>query len=138
MADRLLAARQGPEAEPLSPRDANAQRFHKPVVDPAKTKAAVASKASLKDKEHPPPPPPLVHEPPSSDRQDGATYQVGKMLGKGGFAICYEGYLNKRKYALKIVKSKMPPKMEQKVYFQPDYCPISLSLSHSADLDPVI
>jgi hypothetical protein len=41
------------------------------------------------------------------------------MLGKGGFAICYEGQLlgKKKKYALKIVKSKMPTKMEQKVSF---------------------
>ena len=41
------------------------------------------------------------------------------MLGKGGFAVCYEGYLagskSKRKFALKIVRSKMPSKMEQKV-----------------------
>ncbi|KAJ8126616.1 hypothetical protein O1611_g7022 [Lasiodiplodia mahajangana] len=38
------------------------------------------------------------------------------MLGKGGFAVCYEGQLpgHRKKYALKIVRSKMPSKMEQK------------------------
>ncbi|KAJ2997807.1 hypothetical protein NUW58_g537 [Xylaria curta] len=38
------------------------------------------------------------------------------MLGRGGFAVCYEGQLpgHRKKYALKIVKSKMPSKMEQK------------------------
>ena len=114
MADRVLAAKQGIDTDALSPRDVNAQLPVRPA-DTAKAKAALTSKATQKDKEHPPPPPPQVYEPPSSDRKDGATYQVGKMLGKGGFAICYEGYLNKTKYALKIVKSKMPTKMEQKV-----------------------
>lgn len=52
-----------------------------------------------------------------SDRKNGAVYKTGKCLGKGGFAICYEGQLagTKHRYALKIVKSKMPQKkMEQK------------------------
>ena len=48
---------------------------------------------------------------------------MGKELGKGGFAICYEGTLvgQKRgtkagKFALKIVKAKMAlKKMEEKV-----------------------
>jgi hypothetical protein len=105
------------EVEALSPRDANAQRL--PRANELKTKAAAQLKAA-KDKEHPPPPPNNVTEPPSSDRKEGAVYQVGKLLGKGGFAICYEGTLvstglKARKYALKIVKSQMPPKMEQKV-----------------------
>ncbi|KAH8675980.1 serine/threonine protein kinase [Xylariales sp. PMI_506] len=114
MADRLLAAKQGIDVDALSPRDANVQLPTRAIVDTAKVKATLATKTTQKDKDHPPPPPPLVYEPPSSDRQDGAAYQVGKMLGKGGFAVCYEGTLNKRRYALKIVKSKMPPKMEQK------------------------
>lgn len=108
-----MAAR-GVEMGALSPRDANAQ--HAPRVNELKTKA-VAQLKSAKDKEHPPPPPNNVIEPSSSDRKEGAVYQVGKMLGKGGFAICYDGKLtgtNKR-YALKIVKCQMPTKMEQKV-----------------------
>lgn len=105
----------GIDMEALSPRDANARRPRTNVAD-LKTKAAAQLKAS-KDKEHPPPPPPNVTEPPSADRKDGAVYQVGKLLGKGGFAVCYSGTLagTKKLYALKIVKSKMPTKMEQKV-----------------------
>ncbi|KAK4038755.1 hypothetical protein C8A01DRAFT_37322 [Parachaetomium inaequale] len=99
--------------EALSPRDANAQRL--PRVHELKTKAAAQLK-STRDKEHPPPPPNNVVEPPSSDRKDGVVYQVGKLLGKGGFAICYEGKAAgaSKRVALKIVKSKMPTKMEQK------------------------
>ncbi|KAL1842283.1 hypothetical protein VTJ49DRAFT_5668 [Mycothermus thermophilus] len=99
--------------EALSPRDANAQR--PPRVQELKTKAAAQLKSS-RDKEHPPPPPNHVVEPPSSDRKDGAVYQVGKLLGKGGFAICYEAKAAgaSKRVALKIVKSKMPTKMEQK------------------------
>ncbi|KAI1764758.1 kinase-like protein [Hypoxylon sp. FL1150] len=117
MADRIAAAKLA-EADALSPRDANVQLPHR-VVDVAKVKMNPASKPVQKEKELPPQPPSVVYEPPSFDRKDGAAYQVGKMLGKGGFAVCYEGYLstksgNKRKYALKIVRSKMPTKMEQK------------------------
>ncbi|ERT02201.1 PLK protein kinase [Sporothrix schenckii ATCC 58251] len=104
----------GIDMEALSPRDANARRPRTNVAD-LKTKAAAQLKVN-KDKEHPPPPPPNVTEPPSADRKDGAVYQVGKLLGKGGFAVCYSGVLagTKKLYALKIVKSKMPTKMEQK------------------------
>ena len=118
MADRLLAAKLTADADALSPRDANAQLPNR-VVAVAKAKAMPAAKAVQKEKEPPPQPPSVVYEPPSFDRKDGAAYQVGKMLGKGGFAVCYEGYLagskSRRKYALKIVRSKMPYKMEQKV-----------------------
>ncbi|KAL2017907.1 hypothetical protein VTK56DRAFT_1563 [Thermocarpiscus australiensis] len=103
----------GIDMEALSPRDANAQRL--PRLNELKTKAAAQLKTA-KDKEHPPPPPNNVVEPPSSDRKDGVVYQVGKLLGKGGFAICYEGKAAgaSKRVALKIVKSKMPTKMEQK------------------------
>lgn len=99
--------------EALSPRDANA--LPKRTTD-LKAKAAAQLKTA-KDKDHPPPPPLMVTEPPSSDRKNGAVYQVGKLLGKGGFAICYDGKLVEtgRRYALKIVKSHMPVKMQQKV-----------------------
>lgn len=112
MAHRL--ARAAVDAEALSPRDANAQR--RPKVTELKTKTA-AQFRTQKNKEHPPPPPPQIPEPSSSDRPEGALYNVGKLLGKGGFAICHEGQLlpSKQRYALKIVKSQMPAKMESKV-----------------------
>lgn len=99
--------------EALSPRDVNA--LPKRTTD-LKAKAT-AQLRTAKDKDHPPPPPPQVVEPPSSDRKNGAVYQVGKLLGKGGFAICYDGKHvdSGKKYALKIVKSTMPVKMQQKV-----------------------
>lgn len=114
MAHRLVAARGAADLEALSPRDANAQRAPKPAAP--KTKTAAQLRAA-RDKDHPPPPPSEVAEPSSLDRPDGALYHVGKLLGKGGFAVCYSGQLlpTKQKFALKIVKSRMPPKMEQKV-----------------------
>ncbi|KAI0898250.1 kinase-like protein [Annulohypoxylon nitens] len=117
MAERFLALKQAADADALTPRDVNAQRPHR-AMDPPKARPAPATKPVQKEKELPPQPPPVVYEPPSFDRKDGAAYQVGKMLGKGGFAVCYEGHIvgskSRRKYALKIVKSKMPSKMEQK------------------------
>jgi len=102
--------------EALSPRDVNAHiRAKQSAPKPSKPAAA---KLSQKEKDHPPPPPAEVREPPSSDRKNGAVYHTGALLGKGGFAICYEGRLagTKQIYALKIVKSLMPQKkMEQKV-----------------------
>jgi hypothetical protein len=102
--------------EALSPRDANAHIRMKQTSSKAKHAAA---KLPSKEKDHPPPPPEEVKEPPSIDRKHGAVYKTGRLLGKGGFAICYEGTLvgTKQIYALKIVKSHMPQKkMEQKVY----------------------
>jgi hypothetical protein len=120
MAHRLVG-RGATEAEALSPRDANVRKMSKPVE--LKTKAAAQLKAQApKNKEHPPAPPAHICEPTSTDRPDGAVYQVGKLLGKGGFAICYDGQLlpTKQRFALKIVKSHMPPKMEQKVRLEDD------------------
>lgn len=114
MAHRLAPAKGCVDLEALLPRDANAQRVPKATETKAKPAGQLRS---AKDKEHPPPPPPQVFEPSSSDRPDGALYQVGKLLGKGGFAICYSGQhaATRQKYALKIVKCRMPLKMEQKV-----------------------
>ncbi|UKZ87696.1 uncharacterized protein TrAFT101_003469 [Trichoderma asperellum] len=111
MAHRLVP-RGGVDMEALSPRDVNAQRMPRAT----ETKAKPVAQLKSKDKEHPPPPPEEVLEPSSTDRPDGAVYRVGKLLGKGGFAICYSGQLlpTKQRYALKIVKSQMPSKMEQK------------------------
>ena len=101
--------------EALSPRDVNANLRVKQAATKSK---APAAKFSQKEKDHPPPPPENVQEPPSSERPNGTTYKTGRLLGKGGFAICYEGEQaeTKKRYALKIVKSHMPQKkMEQKV-----------------------
>jgi hypothetical protein len=114
---RVHISKGGLEMEALSPRDANAPIRNK---QPAQKLKAPASKPTQKEKDHPPPPPDEVQEPPSSDRKDGAIYQTGRLLGRGGFAICYEARLSgtKQTYALKIVKSHMPQKkMEQKVRF---------------------
>ncbi|TEY85188.1 hypothetical protein BOTCAL_0016g00420 [Botryotinia calthae] len=96
----------------LSPRDVNTNIRTKPAVQ----KPAPPTKLA-REKDHPPPPPSEVPEPPCSDRKDGSIYKTGRCLGKGGFAICYEGLLKgtRKKYALKIVKSHMSQKkMEQK------------------------
>lgn len=101
--------------EALSPLDVNANLKGKHLQEKAKPPPA---KALQREKDHPPPPPAEVHEPSCSDRKNGATYNTGRLLGKGGFAICYEGQLagTRNRFALKIVKSHMPQKkMEQKV-----------------------
>lgn len=106
---------EGIDMEALSPRDANAHIRTKQATSKSK---APPAKLTQKEKDHPPPPPDNVQEPPSSDRPNGTTYRTGRLLGRGGFAICYEGEQvgTNRKYALKIVKSHMPQKkMEQKV-----------------------
>jgi hypothetical protein len=108
---------EGIDMAALSPLDINANLRPRQAAHKERTKAAPA-KVSPREKDHPPPPPANVYEPPSSDRPNGATYQTGTLLGKGGFAICYDGVLagTREKYALKIVKSVMPQKkMEQKV-----------------------
>lgn len=111
----------GIDMEALSPRDPNAHRRIKDEIKKEPNKAkSLAPKAMGKEKDHPPPPKEEVHEPPSSDNKHGSTYKTGRLLGKGGFAICHEGTNTStgRVYALKIVKSHMPQKkMEQKVFF---------------------
>jgi serine/threonine protein kinase len=53
-------------------------------------------------------PPSNVTEP----GDDGETYSVGRKLGKGGFAVCFEGISRKdsKRYALKVVKAKVEQK----------------------------
>lgn len=111
---------EGIDMAALSPLDINANLRSRGVASKERTKAPVA-KPSQREKDHPPPPPAEVREPPGSDRKNGAVYNTGKLLGKGGFAICYDSVLagTRQKYALKIVKSIMPQKkMEQKVRFR--------------------
>jgi hypothetical protein len=59
-------------------------------------------------------PPSRIYEPGSN----GETYVTGGFLGKGGFAVCYEGALmrNNRIFAMKVVKAEMQQKkMQDKV-----------------------
>ncbi|KAI9925045.1 hypothetical protein ASPWEDRAFT_119969 [Aspergillus wentii DTO 134E9] len=101
--------------EALSPRSTNQMikpkvAMERKVLD--KNAAAAAQKASS-SKNHAPPPPSIVTEP----EEDGERYSTGAFLGKGGFAVCYEGALsrNGRVYAMKVVKSDMgQKKMEEK------------------------
>ncbi|KAF3480859.1 cell cycle serine/threonine-protein kinase CDC5/MSD2 [Arthroderma uncinatum] len=99
--------------EPLSPRSTNI---------PPKPKVELTKKLSFKNnpaqkpashRHHATPPPPQVKEPGAY----GEEYQTGGFLGKGGFAVCYEGKLarNGRVFAMKVVKSEMQQKkMEEK------------------------
>lgn len=103
--------------EALSPRTTNQMIKPKPPMDrkmvDKNPPAGAAQKAST-SKHHADPPPPIVPEP----EDGGERYSIGGFLGKGGFAVCYEGTLarNGRVFAMKVVKSHMPQKkMEEKV-----------------------
>ncbi|KAM5468275.1 Cell cycle serine/threonine-protein kinase cdc5/MSD2 [Microsporum audouinii] len=99
--------------EPLSPRSTNIPP--KPKVELTK-KLSVRSNSAQKstsNRHHATPPPPQVKEPGAY----GEEYDIGGFLGKGGFAVCYEGKLarNGRVFAMKVVKSEMQQKkMEEK------------------------
>ena len=102
------------------------------MVEDEVKKAELARKAA-KEKEYAPPPPEWVVQPPMLGGVSSEKFKVGKPLGKGGFAICYEGELkSKRKsssksvFALKIVRAKMSQKkMEDKVSVDCHALPIS-------------
>lgn len=104
--------------EALSPRSTNLpikkkESETRQKVDPNAPAAAPAQKPAP-SKVHAPPPPPIVTEP----GEDGERYSTGQFLGKGGFAVCYEGKLlrNGRVFAMKVVKSEMhQKKMAEKV-----------------------
>lgn len=106
--------------EALSPRSTNQvvkpkKDMERKVLDKKAVAANDAQRATTA-KNHASPPPSLVVEP---DVQ-GERYTTGAFLGKGGFAICYEGRLlrNGRVFAMKVVKSEMTQKkMEEKVTF---------------------
>ncbi|MCJ1459095.1 Cell cycle serine/threonine-protein kinase cdc5/MSD2 [Mycoblastus sanguinarius] len=110
----------------LSPRSANIQlkarvMKQKEVTDEEAKKVEAAKKA-LKEKEYAPPPPEWVFQPPISNGGLAEKFRTGRCLGKGGFAICYEGELRNKKtgkdkqvFALKIVRTVMGQrKMEEK------------------------
>ncbi|KAL8774839.1 MAG: hypothetical protein Q9209_000778 [Squamulea sp. 1 TL-2023] len=96
---------------PLSPRSTNIQS--KPRDLQKKVVEREAVKLS-KQKDHAPPPPPVVIQPPEAHEGPTVEYQTGRELGKGGFAICYEGRPRRatggQTYALKIVKASMAQK----------------------------
>lgn len=104
--------------EALSPRSTNQILKPKPsmerkVLDKNAAATQTAQKAASA-KNHAPPPPALIVEP----GDDGEHYTTGGYLGKGGFAVCYEGTLlrNGRVFAMKVVKSEMTQKkMQEKV-----------------------
>ncbi|KAJ5781196.1 hypothetical protein N7457_006356 [Penicillium paradoxum] len=104
--------------EALSPRSTNQmikpklamdrKAYEKNLAPPSNQQQKLATSKSYAD-----PPPPVVTEP----EDGGERYSIGAFLGKGGFAVCYEGSLarNGRVYAMKVVKSQMPQrKMEEK------------------------
>src|SRR5882757_440856 len=97
--------------EVLSPRSANL-----PMPPPKTTKK---SKPDSKPKpEEKPTNPDRIDDkwrPPSSITEPGSspeTYLMGKKLGKGGFAVCFEGKTKKNSqvFALKVVKAKVEQK----------------------------
>lgn len=107
--------------EPLSPRAANIQI--KPKAASKQVVKLVEAKKTATQKEHAPKPPDLVVQPAIDEDSIPESYRTGNHLGKGGFAVCYEGELqcqrdksSDRVYALKIVPAKMTQKkMEDKV-----------------------
>ena len=125
----LLAAEET-AMDPLSPRTTNAKISsisQKPVTkqdaaDVANAKLAAAQKAQ-KEKDHAPAPPPMVYQPEGPSGEPAEKYRTGRLLGKGGFAICHEGELRGKRYgsrghrfALKIVRAEMSQKrMQEKV-----------------------
>ncbi|KAJ9309635.1 hypothetical protein DTO217A2_925 [Paecilomyces variotii] len=103
--------------EALSPRSTNLRLKPKATVNPPKPGPRAAPAAAAQrpppPKHHAPPPPPVVTEP----GEDAERYATGAFLGKGGFAVCYEGKLlrNGRVFAMKVVRSEMgQKKMEEK------------------------
>ncbi|KAI4205630.1 MAG: hypothetical protein LQ346_001414 [Caloplaca aetnensis] len=104
------------EGEALSPRSANIQM--KPKTIQRKVVEQEAMKFS-RPKDHASQPPALVIQPVETPGGLTVQYSIGQVLGKGGFAICYEGQQRGRHggkiYALKVVKATMAQKkMEDK------------------------
>lgn len=114
--------------DPLSPRSTNIKVLQKLVTkqdeaDVANAKLALAAKKAQKERDHAAPPPPVVYQPEGPSGEPAEKYRTGRLLGKGGFAICHEGELRGKRYgsrvykfALKIVNAEMSQKkMQDKV-----------------------
>ena len=114
--------------EPLSPRSTNILPKPKPTKSHSEpTKQQPRMTADTKQQQQAQPRKERAHapkdyaEPPAEIREPGRggeTYVRGEFLGKGGFAVCYEGSLmrNGRVLAMKGVKSEMAQKkMAEKV-----------------------
>lgn len=106
--------------EALSPRSTNQKikpkvSMERKLLD--KNGGGTKQKAPVMKEHHAQPPPAIVIEP----DEDAERYSTGAFLGKGGFAICYEGRLtrNGRVFAMKVVKAEMKQKkMEEKVCWE--------------------
>jgi serine/threonine protein kinase len=125
--------------EALSPRSTNVKLQPLKMGNPAgKNPATMKAEIKKPAKEHAPPPPSEVVEPFQDDGSPTTTYLSGKLLGKGGFAVCYEGKNKKSNqvYALKVVKSKMSQqRMADKVCdLDAGFCPLSNSLQFRTEL----
>ena len=125
-----VARLQQHDMEPLSPRSPNIQIKAKPSEQKAEkemaneeAKMVEAARKAAKEKEYAPSPPEWVIQPPLVKGGLAEKFKTGRLLGKGGFAIAYEGELrsktsggNRSVFALKIVQAKMSQKkMEEKV-----------------------
>lgn len=116
--------------EALSPRSTNIQVKAKPFNEKGFAAVEVPKvEEKPKDKEHASPPPLWVLQPPLKPGLLAEKFHTGVFLGKGGFAICYEGELRGKKngvenckFAMKIVKAKMPQtKISEKVTVVPNF-----------------
>ena len=90
--------------EPMSPRSTNIPLKPGADIEKQPSTKEVPSQKAVSSKNHVSAPPSLVREP----GRDGEEYTTGNFLGKGGFAVCYEGKLsrNGRVFAMKVVKSE--------------------------------
>ena len=136
--------------EALSPRSTNIQakpkltKLKEKELADEEAKRAEVGKKEMKEKEYAPAPPEWVLQPPIVKGGLAEKFRTGKCLGKGGFAICYEGELrNKGKgagktiFALKIVKTymslkKMEDKVSQLCMFKGDFQAHVFSVSNRA------
>lgn len=120
--------------EALSPRSANVQVKPRTIKEntlaknvvaktAVKTKATMSEIRRAKEMVFGEYPPDVVLQPPQKEGGLAVRYNVGTLLGKGGFARCFQGEVQERQprkhpkiYALKVVKAKMNhEKMESKV-----------------------
>ena len=100
-------------SEALSPRSANIPMKPPPITKTmkAESRPKTAQPPSNPDKiDEKWRPADVVREPQS----DGESYLIGKKLGRGGFAVCFEGRSEKKGelYALKVVKSVVQQKKQ--------------------------